>query len=329
MQISLSLLSFDGSLKQKIEKACRSPHDLIHIDYMDDIDLEYTIKELRKKNRKIDLHIVSSKPEAVINLLISRNLLDLLNYCFVQIENIDKKNLKNLFADSRVSPAIMVSTESSDFIKFLKMSDTILIMSSTPGKSGGVFNEKTYDVISSLKKINDKARLYIDGGVSEQNFTRLELENLHTAVIGTFLAKSKTIFLAYRQLKSNSNTHVTLKSLSEPTRNLPVCNSNNVLNVIEKMNEYKSNYALEFDFQNNFRGIITDGDLKRHIQEKQSLTKEDLISSNENFFYMKESDSLSDLLKHSKFRKELGCVPLISNEGKFESFVTLNAIWEK
>lgn len=329
MQISLSLLSFDGSLKQKIERACRSPHDLIHIDYMDDIDLEYTIRELSNKNRKMDLHIVSSKPDSVINLLISRNLFNLLNYCFVQIENVNKKNLKNLFADSRVNPAIMASTELSDFQEFLKMSDTILIMSSTPGKSGGTFNDKTYSVISSIKKINDKARLYIDGGVSEQNFIQLEAENLHTAVIGTYLAKSKTIFLAYRQLKSNSNTNVTLKSLSEPTRNLPVCNSNNVLNVIKIMNEYKSNYALEFDFQNNFRGIITDGDLKRHIQEKQSLTKEDVINSNGKFFYMMESDSLSDLLKHSKFRKELGCVPLISNEGKFESFVTLNAIWGK
>ena len=223
----------------------------------------------------------------------------------------------------------MASSEISEFQELLKQSDTILIMASTPGKSGGIFNNKTYSAITSLKKINDKARLYIDGGVSEQNFMRLETENLHTAVIGTFLAKSKTIFVAYRQLRTNSNTNVTLKSLSEPKRNLPVCNTNNVLSVIKIMNKYKSNFALNFDCQNNFRGIITDGDLKRYIQEKQCLTKEDVISSNKDFFYMKDTDSLSDLLKHSKFRKELGCVPLISNDGKFESFITLNAIWGK
>lgn len=45
MKISLSLTSFHGTIDEQIESACSSPHDLIHLDYMDNFDLVYTYEQ--------------------------------------------------------------------------------------------------------------------------------------------------------------------------------------------------------------------------------------------------------------------------------------------
>lgn len=329
MLVSLSILSFEGSLNEKIEKASNSPHDLLHIDFMDDFDLEAVINNLRSRKETFDLHIVSKNSLETVKDLENKDLLKYLNYCFVQVENIEIEVLGQLFLNPEISPAIMVSSSIDEYREIISSAESILIMASTPGKSGGSFNSETFDFISRVQMLNDNLRIYIDGGVSQANFNKLKAKSLHTAVIGSFLAKSDKINISYRQLGNIADAEVKLSTLSEPLKNLPTCQSDNILDVIRSMSEKKSNYIFKIDKDGKLNGIITDGDIKRFILKNKGLNETDMIRFNSNFFYMDAEKKLSDLLELETLRAELGCIPLRSENGKFESAITIKSIWGK
>ena len=321
MKISLSLTSFHGTIDQQLELACSSPHDLIHLDYMDNFDLEYVIKKLKEKNIPADLHIVSSNAiECLVNLK-NKNLLDNLNYVFVQIEKLDKKSLSILKTFNNVDIAIQVSSDWNKYKEFIVDSNTILIMTSTPGKSGGIFHEDTYNKILLAQDLNPKVRLYVDGGVTAENFDNLKEMNIHTVVIGSFLAKAHDINLRYTKLKNNQNLQVLLVTLSEPIKNLPIIERTDLKSVLQAMKKHSSNYVLIKN--NDSLGIVTDGDLKRYLIDKsKSLV-------NNNLFYMKETDTLEDLFSNKFFRFELGCIPLKNDKGQIKNALNVNALIRK
>ena len=95
------------------------------------------------------------------------------------------------------------------------------------------------------------------------------------------------------------------------------------------MAKKRSNYTIKLDKTGKLQGIITDGDIKRFILRNQGVTEKDTIQFNSNFFYMDAGKKLSDLLKLEIFRSELGCVPLRSENGEFDSAVTVKSIWGK
>ena len=327
MLVSLSILSFEGNLFEKIEKASNSPHDLLHIDFMDDFDLEAVIHNLRSRNETFDLHIVSKNAVKIVDELRNKNLLKYLNYCFVQVENLGIEELAQVLLIPEISPAIMVSTNVDKYAEIISSSDSILIMASTPGKSGGSFNSETFNFISLIQRLNDNLRVYIDGGVSLTNFDKLKAMSLHTAVIGSFLAKSHEINISYRKLRNIADTQVKLSALSEPLKNLPTCRSDKLIDVIKSMAEKKSNYVVKIDKEGKLSGIITDGDIKRFIVKNKGLNEKDKIQFNTNFICIDVDRRLSDLLGLGVLRSELGCIPLRSKNGKFESAITMKSIW--
>ena len=321
MKVSLSLMSFDGDIDQKIYKACNSPHDIIHIDYMDDFDLIYVLQELQSKNKQADLHIVSSNVIKCLQDLRSKSLLDKLNYVFVQIENLDDESLSQLKTFNEVDIAIQVSSDWENYKDFILSSSTILIMTSTPGKSGGVFHTDTYNKVLLAQNINPKARLYVDGGITADNCDNLKEMNVHTLVIGSFLAKADDINLRYTKLKNNKNLQVLLVALSEPIKNLPFVENTDLVSVLTEMKKHSSNYVLVK--REDVLGIITDGDLKRHLIDN------DVSLVNYNLFHMKETDTLEDLFSNKCFRFELGCIPLLNDKGQIKNALHVNAIIRK
>jgi len=251
----------------------------------------------------------------------NKNLLDNLNYVFVQIEKLDKKSLSILKTFNNVDIAIQVSSDWNKYKEFIVDSNTILIMTSTPGKSGGIFHEDTYNKILLAQDLNPKVRLYVDGGVTAENFDNLKEMNIHTVVIGSFLAKAHDINLRYTKLKNNQNLQVLLVTLSEPIKNLPIIERTDLKSVLQAMKKHSSNYVLIKN--NDSLGIVTDGDLKRYLIDKsKSLV-------NNNLFYMKETDTLEDLFSNKFFRFELGCIPLKNDKGQIKNALNVNALIRK
>lgn len=328
MKISLSLMSFTGSVNEKIAAAKKVPHDLLHIDYMDDFDLKSTILASKAEGLRIDLHIVSATALETLANLANEDLLKDLDFIFVQVENVEKKNLREIFSFPNVYPAIMVSTDWVEYINYSSKSDAILIMTSTPGISGGKFNEKTYECISMAQKNNPSARIYVDGGVSANNYLKLRDKSIHTVVIGSFLAKSQCPARTHLQLKSNQHIGVTLKSVSDQIRLMPTVYEATLFNVLDVMNTFKSNFVLVLSENGILKGIITDGDIKRYILTKKNIQLNSEITPNEDFFAKFESDSIDDLLTDSKFRHALGCIPLKDENNNINSVVRINKLLE-
>ena len=194
-------------------------------------------------------------------------------------------------------------------------------MTSTPGISGGVFHADTYNKILLAQNLNPKARLYVDGGVTAENFDNLKEMNIHTVVIGSFLAKAHDINLRYTKLKNNQNLQVLLVTLSEPLKNLPMIENNDLTSVLQAMEKYSSNYVLIKNY--NGIGIVTDGDLKRHLIDKNTSLVNDKL------FCMKETDTLEDLFSNKFFRFELGCIPLKHDNGQIKNALNVNTLIRK
>ena len=143
MKISASIYSNnDRSLEILIQDLDKYNVDMFHVDFNDKkIDLnkiEEDIKEIRKiSNKPIDLHIISDNPNKYKTLII-QNEIEFVTY---QLENIkDKlefpKSIKTQFCISITS-----DTEISKFENYKNICDFILLMTTTPGESGGEFNK--------------------------------------------------------------------------------------------------------------------------------------------------------------------------------------------
>jgi pentose-5-phosphate-3-epimerase len=323
MKISLSLTSFDGSIDKQLEAACKSPHDLIHLDYMDNFDLIYVIKKLKERNIQADLHIVSSSPEDCLNKLKDNNCLEYLNHVFVQIENL--QNL-SLYKTYKVNPAIVVSTNWNLYKEQIIDAESLLIMTTVPGISGGKFDESTYEKIKLANEFNSNLRLYVDGGVSSENFSKLNELSIHTVVIGSFLAKATDINLRYAKLRHDQNLSVPLVSLSEPIKNLPVTEDVSLDSVLRIMNKYSSNFTLVKD--QKIIGIITDGDLKRNLVSNHLISNSPL-PVNKDFFVMDETNTLEDLFTDPRFRFEMGCIPLKNSNQEILNAIDLRSLIRK
>ena len=108
MRISLSLMTFDGKLNEKLLEASKFNTSSLHIDYLDDFDLEEVIIKTKKSFTNFDLHIISQNPFKVLKDLKLKNLLP--PNTFVQVESLEEFNFEN-FQELNVSMGIQVNTD--------------------------------------------------------------------------------------------------------------------------------------------------------------------------------------------------------------------------
>lgn len=317
MRISVSVNSFDGDMPEKILQASKIPKDSVHIDYMEDYDLEKFIKLINKDFVNSDLHIVSNNPYSLLSSLISKKILPKAN--FVQIENLDKLDLV-FFEENKIFPAIQVQTNLNNFKKLVSSSDRILVMTTIPGVSGGKFNDVTYEYVSKIKKINPGIQVYVDGGVNNCNFEKLRFIGVHTVIIGSYLAKAENWKESYSGLSKKVSHATCVASIAETIEELPHSEANDVKSIIETMSKYKSNFVL-ITKKEEIIGIITDGDIKRRFLEMLNIMP---INTNNNFdipfsksfITARYSDSIQEIVEKIELRYALGAIPLVDKNGK-------------
>jgi pentose-5-phosphate-3-epimerase len=270
---------------------------------MEDYDLKTFIKLINKNFINSDLHIVSNNPYDLLNEFASKKLLP--KATFVQIENLSTLDLV-FFEEKKIFPAIQVGTDLNIYEKLIKFSERILVMTTIPGISGGVFNEDTYEYVLKIKKINPAIQVYVDGGVNDCNFEKLRFIGVHTVIIGSYLAKAENWKENYSGLSKKVSHSTCIGSISETIDELPTSENNDVKSIIEIMSKYRSNFVL-ITKKNEIIGIITDGDIKRRFLEKLnmgSIREEDNfnIPFSNTFLKASTSDSIEEIIKKIELR---------------------------
>jgi ribulose-phosphate 3-epimerase len=202
MQIGASVLSADFSnLKVDLYDMQKAGVDFWHLDIMDgyfvpNFTFGVDIINVVPSNLPLQIHLMVENPEKIYEIFKSNLSIKHAKCEFIfHVENKENTDLFKLIsqvkADGyRVGLAINPSTIVSELDPYLKLIDTVLIMSVNPGFSGQKFISGVLSKIEYIKSIQNDMKIGLDGGVNDQTVNSVNLKNIDFLVSGSYLFSS-------------------------------------------------------------------------------------------------------------------------------------------
>lgn len=290
--------------------------DYFHIDCNNEPKVFDEIAEIKKiSDKPIDLHLITSTPLDYFELIeehkpefVSLQFEELTtNFTFPKIEGV------------KWGLAIKTETPISVFESYANQCDFILIMATTPGKSGGQFDARNFRKIRSFMRHFPNKSITVDGGVNAEVSFVLRSYGVQTAVVGSYLAKSDKQAVSLNQLKyENTESHFTVEDMMTSRAHLPIIKSNDcsLKNLLAKNEEYRLGYALIEDENENLVGISTNADIRRgllkNVKRVEALTVEDIINTNPR--KIEKTTTIKEMLATIKSGNFISYIPVVDGE---------------
>ena len=331
MKISASIYSNPNKPLEEIVKELDAYHvDYLHVDCNDDLSVFKDIETVRKVSKTpIDLHIITDKPEAyfegIINLKIEL-------VCF-QLENLKTELEIPSEIKSKVGIAVMNDTPIEDMeVYFSKGFSFGLLMTTTPGKSGGTFNEETYTRILEFKKLFPQKALHVDGGVNDKVASKLRNLGVECSISGSYLLKAEEVGIALSKLKSDiDNLDFGVTEFMIRLNELPILHFSDLslYNVIKTISDYKLAFCLIANNDGQLEGIITDGDLRNellgNINDLNLVSVLSMINKKPLLVY--EHSTVKDALHLIKLNnRQIMFLPVVDKLNKILGAVSINQL---
>ena len=187
----------------------------LHIDFMDvkfvkakGVNIE-DITNLKKYRSVFEAHLIVMNPSQYV-LALKKNGFKKIIFHYEAVKDKDKilgliyyiKN-KGMKAIIAINPETII-----DKIKdFLHEIDGVLLMGVYPGKEKQEFISGVYNKIKSLRKINKKIIIQIDGGVNISNIKKLNNVGVNYINSGSFINDSDNPKKALKELEKAFNQH--------------------------------------------------------------------------------------------------------------------------
>lgn len=206
IKISPSILASNNRTKS-IKELNNTTADYIHIDTMDGKFVNNTqmpikeIIEIEKISKKpLDIHLMVNNPLEYIKQLQNKNI----EYITFHLEI--KENIKEIITsikklNYKVGIAIKPTTQVEQIKPYLNMIDLVLIMSVEPGYGGQKFIENSIEKAIILKKIDNKIKIEMDGGINNTNINKIK-KYVDIAVVGSYITNSNNYNQAINNLKN-------------------------------------------------------------------------------------------------------------------------------
>lgn len=211
--IAPSVLSADfANLQRDIEMINNSEADWFHIDIMDGVfvpNISFGMPVLeaiaRHAKKPLDVHLMIVDPDRYIRRfaeLGANNLSVHFEACTHLHRTLQAIKAEGMKAGVAINPHTNVALL-EDVIGDV---DLVCMMSVNPGFGGQSFIENTYRKVHQLKEIilrnNASTLIEIDGGVSDQNATKLIEAGADVLVAGNFVFKSQSPTETIARLKA-------------------------------------------------------------------------------------------------------------------------------
>ena len=332
MKISASIYSNKKrSLKDLIKELDSVKIDMFHIDFNDkkiEIEkVENDIIEIRKISKTpIDLHIISEKPSKY-NSFIIRNKIEYVTY---QEENI-KESLSLCDSPSTTfGLAVTSDTSIEKFEDYKSHCEFILLMTTTPGESGGTFNKINFKKIRDFKKKYPSKKVHIDGGVNDEIALILRIHGVKSVVSGSYLVNGD-IAKSLLELKSSvSDSDMPVSEFMLIKEELPIIKENEKIEkALEKIESYDLGFVYVENENNDFTGVVSMADVRKSLikslDDFKNLRVKDIKNSEP--IIINKDDSINKMLKIIQSHDFLiSFVPVISNKELVGSVTFFNLI---
>ena len=328
MKISASIYSNkDMSLKALVNELDSVKIDMLHIDFNDEKTeinkIENDIREIRKiSSTPLDLHIISKNPSKYDDF-IKRNKIEFVTY---QLENINEEFSISEINQTSFGIAITSNTDFKLFKNYEKFCDFILLMTTTPGESGGSFNHINFKKIRDFKNLFPSKRVYVDGGVNDEIAFILRILGVSSVVSGSFLVKNNIPKSLLKLRSSVINSKLKVKEFMISRDESPIVTFNSsLLKTLVKIEDYNFGFTLVEDENKKFIGIVSMADIRKYIINNQSINLKENIKNviNKNPIVIYDDDDINKMLETTQNREFLiSFIPVLNKKNRIVGCVT-------
>ena len=163
--------------------------------------------------------------------------------------------------------------------------DFVLIMTTTPGKSGGKFPKENFQRIREFRNKFPGKEIEVDGGVNAEVGFILRMLGVQSVVSGSYLVNHESVAEALLHLRSSIiHSEFTVKDFMMSRAYAPIVNINSPAHaIIQTIENYKMGFAIIEDDQQNLVGISSNADLRRGILKR--FEKFGTVTSERHFKY--------------------------------------------
>ena len=329
MKISASLYSNKEKKRSDlVAELDKCQIDYFHIDCNDDPSVFEDIKEIRTYSKTpIDLHIITDHPEQYLDLLKETPVE---RVCF-QYENLKGKLELPEIQGTSYGLALVSDTDVSAFEDYKNECDFVLIMTTTPGQSGGTFRKDNFQRIRKFRNHFPGKEIEVDGGVNDEVGFILRMLGVQTVVSGSYLVNHEAISEALLHLRSSVvHSEFQVKDFMIDKAHAPVISyDSSVQRIIQTIDNHKMGFAILENDEGKLTGISSNADLRKgvlkQLENLQDLAPEDII--NETPTVIDEEATISEMLYFINSKKFLiSYLPVINKEGTLTgalSFINL------
>ncbi|MFC2123250.1 CBS domain-containing protein [Bacteroidota bacterium] len=266
MKISASLYS---SKEKNLEDLVRDLDlhyiDKFHIDCNDDPSVFNDIRRIREiSSTPIDLHIISENPEQYFENIQKYQI----EYVQVQFENLNHFVEFPRDDNTEFGVAILSDTSADMLEPYRESCSFILLMTTTPGKSGGIFGRENFSKIREVRNTYPGKRICVDGGVNAEVSFILRNMGVDTIVSGSYLVNHDSVGAALLNMRTeNIHSHFLVQDFMIGVDDIPVIKYEEatIPKVLQVIDDYNLGFTFYLDKSEKFHGLSSNADVRKGL----------------------------------------------------------------
>ena len=266
MKISASLYSSkEKNLEDLVHDLDLHYIDKFHIDCNDDPAVFDDISRIREiSSTPIDLHIISEHPEKYFENIQKYQI----EYVQIQFENLNHFVEIPQYENTEFGIAILSETSVALLKPYRESCSFILLMTTTPGKSGGVFGRENFSKIREIRTTYPGKRICVDGGINGEVSFILRNMGVDTIVSGSYLVNHDSIGAALLNMRTeNIHSHFLVKDFMIGMDDIPVLKYKEATlhSVLRAIEDYNLGFTCYLDKAGKFYGLSSNADIRKGL----------------------------------------------------------------
>lgn len=331
MKIAASLYSTNfQDLPSLVHELDALQLDYFHVDCFEGEEQKVS-KDIRAiqgiSSTPIDLHAIGSSSHQFTELAMELGVKQLT----LQLENLKGKLAIPKERKFKFGLAIVNTTPLEVLADYVHDLDYILLMTTTPGKSGGKFEKLSFDRIRQCKKLYPSLPIYVDGGINAEVSFVLRLLGVSQAVSGSFLVNHENIALALADLRFHQRgSSFLVEDFMLEKSSLPILDAKacSVKELIQTMDAYGMGFVL-FEAEGKFSGVCSNADFRKgilkNIEQLDKVKVDDMINTSP--ITIQEKASTYEMISLTKqYNFPILFLPIVDEHHRLKGVIAFNEL---